>query len=50
MVKIVMENKIFVEMKIAIDINVRLFELGVKDEIIAEATGLSLLDIQSLKS
>jgi len=48
--KIVMEDKIFVEIKMAIDISVRLVELGVADEIIAEATGLSLLDILSLKS
>ena len=43
------DDEIFIEMKMAVDICVSLIALGVEDEIIAEATGLSLLDIQSIK-
>ena len=47
--KLIVDSEIFERIKIAVDIGVRLLELGVGYEIIAEATELSLSDINSMK-
>lgn len=41
---------VFREFKVAVDIAVRLNEMEVDDEIIAEATGLTLNDVNIIKS
>jgi len=44
------DSEIFGGMKMAVDISVRFIEMGVSNEIITEATGMSLSDINSMKS
>lgn len=46
----IQEAEVFGRMKMSVDIGLRLIELGVEDKIIMEATGLSLVDIESLKN
>ena len=44
------DAEIFGGIKMAVDISVKLIEMGVNNEIITEATGISLADIHRMKS
>lgn len=47
--RLIRDSEIFERIKTAVDIGVRLIELGVEYKIIAKATGLSLSDIKSME-